>query len=215
MSKYNSPVKRLYIFTVEHKIIIVQILALFPADTVPERVPDIIFCKCDQAHFVDLLRFERVHAEDDHRLADAAPAVFRVHAHMVQTAAPAVMPAQDRAHNLPILDRDHARRRVPPQKTRDTFPRIVNAPDGKSFDRHPQRTHLVIVLNRHQSHHIEMPSSPKRPPTIIIYYRKKYNYFHQNIQKSCNSSDFGFLLAQSLFHFKIDLMVNIFQPVTT
>ena len=42
-----------------------------------------------------------------------------------------------------------------------------------------------------------MPSSPKRPPTIIIYYRKKYNYFHQNIQKSCNSSDFGFLLQAS------------------
>jgi hypothetical protein len=39
-----------------------------------------------------------------------------------------------------------------------------------------------------------MPSFPKRPLTIIIYYRKKYNYFHQNNLNSGNSSAFGFLL---------------------
>ena len=91
-----------------------------------------------------------MHTEADHMGSDAAATVFLRNTDMVEVTLAAVGTAKDRSDNPVSGFRHHAGGGIAQNKPFNILPGIIQCPDPKAADGHPQGPDIVIILRLHR-----------------------------------------------------------------
>ena len=83
------------VFLIQYEFVCIHILPFLPPDSLPERISHLITLKRNQADFADSFLLQGLHGSAHHTVSNAVLPVSRRHAHVIKTAGPAVMAAEE------------------------------------------------------------------------------------------------------------------------
>lgn len=89
------------ILFIQYILIIIHVVAVFPAEALPKSVADLILLKCDQIDFGNFFCFQCFETPLHEFLPDSVFSVIFLYTDMIKSCSSAVMPAEDRADDFP------------------------------------------------------------------------------------------------------------------
>ena len=133
----------------DHLVPVRQIRSAIESQGLPETIPNIVVPVDDEGHFIyplDAKGGERAFHESP---ADALSPIGDRDRRMVDEAPPAVMAAQDDAHDAALFDCDETRARVALEILLYPLPAVIEVVQPHSWRRYPQGIDGIVMIHGH------------------------------------------------------------------